>query len=391
MAAVQQDIALEAERQTPDGWKFDAGPGTSVEGYLPLTPETVYTSESGYGFRSGSEVYGRDRATSDGQQSAPTQHLQAAFCIPLQATFVLDVPDGCYLIRMQLGDWQTATHTIIRASGSKVVVPPIRTQSGQIQEVLCSVHVHGGRLELNFSGQAPRLNTLDITPAPHTLQLLLAGDSTVTDQPADGYPYAGWGQLLPERFKHDVCVDNHAISGRSSKSFVDEGRLETIRQQLRAGDYLFIPFGHNDAKTDAARHTDPFTTYKQQLTEYIVTAREKEAHPVLLTPIHRRYFTEDGQLEDTHGDYVLAVRELAAEQQVPLIDLAAKTAMVWEQLGPEQSKALFVWLYPGEYMNFPSGVQDNTHLQEQGARQIAGLVIEGIRELNLQPLVMYLR
>ncbi|MEW4371363.1 rhamnogalacturonan acetylesterase [Paenibacillus kandeliae] len=395
LAAVPQDIALDAERQTAEGWRFDAGPGMPVEGYLPLTPDTVYTSELGYGFLPGSEVYARDRTAYREEEGTPTckptQHLQAAFCIPLQATFVLDVPDGCYLIRIQLGDWQAATHTILRAAGSKMMVPPIRTLSGHMQEVLFSVPVHGGRLELNMSGQAPRLNTLNITPAPHTLQLLLAGDSTVTDQPADGYPYAGWGQLLPERFKHDVCVDNHAISGRSSKSFADEGRLETIREQLRAGDYLWIAFGHNDAKTDAARHTDPFTTYKQQLTEYILTAREKEAHPVLLTPIQRRYFTEDGQLEDTHGDYVTAVRELAVEQQVPLIDLAAKTATLLQQLGPEQSKELFVWLYPGEYMNFPNGVQDNTHLQEQGARQIAGLVIESIRELHLQPLVMYMR
>ncbi|WP_046216328.1 rhamnogalacturonan acetylesterase [Paenibacillus wulumuqiensis] len=381
-----------AERIVPHVWRFDAGPGEPVEGYIGLSPNCRYTVEQGYGFLAGGEVYGRDRSDMLAAEDADgISHVQSSFCIPLGASFALDVPDGCYQVKLTLGDLLTATHTVIRAYGSRLMLPPVRTQAGQVLEVLFAVSVRGGQLQLSFSGRAPRLNHLEITAVPEVLKLVLAGDSTVTDQPANGYPYAGWGQMLPARFRHDVCVDNHAMSGRSSKSFIQEGHLDTIRDVLHPGDFLFIQFGHNDEKTDTARHTDPFTTYKQCLTEYIMTARDREAIPVLITPVSRRSFNRQGELEDTHGDYLIAMRELAAEQQVPLIDLADRTRQLLEQLGPEQSRNLFVQLHPGEYMNFPVGAQDNTHFQEYGAAQIADLVTQSIRDLNLHPLTMYLR
>ncbi|WP_017812679.1 rhamnogalacturonan acetylesterase [Paenibacillus shenyangensis] len=376
----------------PQEWHFDIGPGEPAAGCIGISPDSLYTPDYGHGFLPGGEVYGRDRiGMLDREQAELVSHVQTSFCIPLGATFALDVPDGCYQVKLTIGDLLAATHTIIRADGSRMLLPPICTQAGQLVEMLCTVAVRSGQLRLSFGGRAPRLNYLQITAVPDTLKLVLAGDSTVTDQPADGYPYAGWGQLLPSRLKHDVCVDNHAVSGRSSKSFIQQGRLDRIREVLHPGDFLFIQFGHNDEKTDAARHTDPFTTYKEYLTEYITIARDQQAIPVLLTPVSRRIFDTQGRLEDTHGDYLTAMRELADEQQVPLIDLAQRTRQLLEKLGPEASKELFVWLYPGEYMNFPAGSQDNTHFQEYGASRVADLVIEGIRELNLQPLTMYLR
>lgn len=316
--------------------------------------------------------------------------LHHSFCIPMGATFAVRVPDGTYQVQILVGDSLAETHTTLKAGGNKMVLPPIRLAPGQFLEERFTIPVRGGRFRLNVSGQAPRLNMLEIHPAPGTMTLFLAGDSTVTDQPEDGYPYAGWGQLLPALFKHDVCVDNHAQSGCSSRSFIEEGRLEAILQLAKPGDFLMIQFGHNDEKPDP-RGTDAFTTYKQHLLHYIEAAREKRVHPVLVTPVHRRYFNPDGTLSDTHGDYIQAMQELASETDTPLIDLAARSKELFEAAGPEGSKDLFMWVYPGEYMNFPAGVQDNTHFQEQGGEAVARLIADGIRDLQLQPLLMYLR
>jgi lysophospholipase L1-like esterase len=135
----------------------------------------------------------------------------------------------------------------------------------------------------------------------------------------------------------------------------------------------------------------PFTTYKQHLKIYIDAAKEKQACPVLITPVHRRYFNDDGTLADTHGEYITAMKELAVEEDVPLIDLAADSKVLFEEAGVEGSKQYFMWTYPGEYLNHPGGVDDNTHFQEGGALHLAERVTEQIRKLDIQPLRMYLR
>lgn len=386
--ATRADEASGMERTS---WKFDFGPGDPLDGYTGVTAKSAYDPADGYGFEDISRVYARNRfaaaAADPGNAKAALYHR---FCIPMGATFAADVPDGIYVVSILAGDAFAEAHTMLKVAGSKRVLPPIRSAPGQFIEEKFAVPVRGGRFRLHVSGQAPRLNMLELQPAPSTLTLFLAGDSTVTDQPEDGYPYAGWGQLLPALFRHDVCVDNHAQSGRSSRSFIEEGRLEAILQQIKPGDFLMIQFGHNDEKPDP-RGTDPFTTYKQHLLRYIEAAREKLAHVVLVTPVHRRYFNPNGTLSDTHGDYIKAMQELAAETDTPLIDLAARSKRLFEAAGPEGSKDLFMWVYPGEYMNFPAGVRDNTHFQEQGGEAIARLIADGIRDLQLQPLLMYLR
>lgn len=163
------------------------------------------------------------------------------------------------------------------------------------------------------------------------------------------------------RFLSDgVLIRNEAASGRSSKSFIEEGRLERIMTQIRSGDYLFVQFGHNDQKPDD-RYTEPFTTYKQHLRRYIDDARLKKANPVLITPVQRRSFESDGRFKNTHGDYPDAMIQLAEELRVPLIDLASKSRQLLESLGPEASKKLFLWLEPGEHPNYPDGARDDTH------------------------------
>ncbi|WP_123066899.1 rhamnogalacturonan acetylesterase [Paenibacillus amylolyticus] len=375
-----------------------------ADGYVAVSSTTIYDENKGFGFQPGSLVYEKQRYDeqetegfsskgiySPQGQTTMSVRLRSSFCIPLKASFIVDVPDGTYQVLLIAGDPLADTITRVKAGEGRLMLPTIRTVAGQYAEMRFAVVVRGGNLRLTFSGPAPRINALEITLANQTMTVFLAGDSTVTDQPESGYPYCGWGQLLPAQFKHDVAVDNHAQSGRSSRSFIHEGRLDAIKQRLKPHDFLFIQFGHNDEKPDPERGTEPFTTYKQHLKKYIDAAREVKARPVLITPVHRRYFAEDGTLTDTHGDYITAVRELAADEEVPLIDLAERSRLMFEQADEEGTKDDFMWVLPGEYINFPTGMEDNTHFQERGARRLAEQVAEAIRELHLQPLQMYLR
>lgn len=178
---------------------------------------------------------------------------------------------------------------------------------------------------------------------------------------------AGAGALFDRR----VTVVNEAASGRSSKSFLAEDRLEAVERKIGEGDYLFIQFGHNDEKReDPSRYTDPDMTFKEYLGQSVELARRKRAFPVLVTPVERRHF-KGGKLEDTYGPYPRAVRELREALGVPVIDLTARSRALLERLGEEGTNSLFLWLAPGEHENYPEGVQDNMHFQEQGALAIA--------------------
>lgn len=365
-------------------WRLDFGLGEAAEGYTKVTPATAaYDKERGCGFLNTAEVAFRQREEGTGRD--------ADFCIPFGATFAIDVPDGNYTVALRMGDALAPTETTVRAGDSRPMLRRLRTAAGQTAERSFTVHVTDGSLRLTFSGLAPRLNAMTVSAAPQAMTVFLAGDSTVTDEPAANFPYAGWGMLLPTFFKAEVAIANHATSGRSSRSFIAEGRLEAIVSKMKAGDVLMIQFGHNDQKSDPHRHTEPFTTYKEHLKQYIDAARACGAQPVLVTSVHRRQFDEAGKLVDSHKDYLTAMKELAADEQVPLVDLAEKSRILFEALGPEKTKSLFVWAARGEFMNFPDGVEDNTHFQETGALRIAELVVEGLRELRLLPLTMYLR
>ena len=206
----------------------------------------------------------------------------------------------------------------------------------------------------------------------------LCGDSTMCDYGPELAPRTGWGQTL-RAMVEGVRVENCAASGRSSKSFIDEGRLDAIAPRLRPGDRLFIQFGHNDEKPDEARATRPQDSYPAYLERYIDTALVHGAQPVLLTPIARRHFDERGKLLSTHGAYPDAMRALAARRGVLLLDMERATEALLRRLGPEGSKALFNWQAPG-HPNYPDGVQDDTHLCLHGAQRLAELALSLLRE-----------
>jgi lysophospholipase L1-like esterase len=209
-----------------------------------------------------------------------------------------------------------------------------------------------------------------------TPTIWIIGDSTASIYAADAYPRTGWAQPLQDYFA-PACVttQDRAISGRSSKSFFDEGAWTPVANALRPGDYVLIQFAHNDEKSDdPVRFTEPFTTFESYLSTYIDETLAHGATPVLLTPINRNNWRGTA-LNDTHGDYPVAMRQLAAERQVSLIDATALTKAYFEGLGQAATTSLFMNLAVGQFPNYPDGNSDNTHLREEGARAIAELIL----------------
>jgi lysophospholipase L1-like esterase len=216
---------------------------------------------------------------------------------------------------------------------------------------------------------------------PKKTKLYIIGDSTAANKEEKAYPETGWGMALQSYFKADVIVDNRALNGRSTKSFRAEKRWDPILAQLNPGDYVFIEFGHNDEKVDKPAVGVSLADFKINLVNYVKETRSKKAFPVLLTPISRRSF-KNGVLLDSHGDYPRITRQVADSLGVPLIDMLVKTESLLNRLGEEPSIKLFNHVDSGN-VNYPNGKKDNTHLSPEGAKQVAGLVVKGIKELKL--------
>ncbi len=214
--------------------------------------------------------------------------------------------------------------------------------------------------------------------------VFLAGDSTVAPKLAEKRPETGWGEMLGQAFKDGkVVVENRAMNGRSSRSFIAEGRWQKIIEHLKKGDFVFIQFGHNDAAKDRVDRYTPPDDYKKNLARFVEEVRAKGGSPVLLTPVMRRRFDKDGKFYDSHGEYPDLVRTVAHEYDVPLIDMHRKSEGVIVKHGAEGSKKLFLQLKAGENPNYPNGVEDNTHFSPIGALEMANLAVAGIRENKL--------
>lgn len=214
------------------------------------------------------------------------------------------------------------------------------------------------------------------------ISIYTIGDSTMADKPnPDENPERGWCQVLPEFLNDYATVKNHAVNGRSTRSFIDEKKWEVVHNQLAQGDYVFIQFGHNDQKyKDPKRYTNPETAYRNNLIKFVEETREKGANPVLFTSIVRRKFNEHGTLIDTHKGYPLQVRIVAKEMNVPLIDLQYLTEQLEEQYGVEASKKLHLHYAPNEILYYPEGKADDTHLSVLGATEVSKLAINQLEE-----------
>ena len=240
-----------------------------------------------------------------------------------------------------------------------------------------------------------------------TTTIFIIGDSTAAKKDlSKGSPERGWGMALQCYFDEAfIRVDNHAVNGRSSKSFIGEGRWKQVLDKLQPGDYVVIQFGHNDEKPGETRHTDPGSTFDYTLAKYVRETREKGGIPILMNPVVRRNFAQkqvssagddeslrnttfkDGanvqegdSLVDTHGLYAVAPRDVAQRMNCLFVDANKITHDLEQSLGVEKSKKLHMWYKPGEHPALPKGRQDNTHYNIYGAHQVAKLLADALCE-----------
>jgi lysophospholipase L1-like esterase len=215
------------------------------------------------------------------------------------------------------------------------------------------------------------------------ITVYLAGDSTLSQKETKAFPETGWGMVLHTFFNGSVRMENRAMNGRSTRTFISENRWQSIIDELKAGDYVFIQFGHNDeSKEKVDRYTTP-EQYKENLTRFVNETRTKNAHPVLFTPVGRRRFNDEGRAVETHPEYSPLVREVAKKLNVPLIDLDKLSMELYQEYGVEKSKLLFLHLEADEHPNYPNGLVDNTHFSELGARKIAQLAVKELKNQNI--------
>ncbi|RDZ43828.1 GntR family transcriptional regulator [Haloferax sp. Atlit-19N] len=210
----------------------------------------------------------------------------------------------------------------------------------------------------------------------------LVGDSTMADKDANERPETGWGMPFADRFDDAVAVANHARNGRSTRTFLEEGRWRPVVRQLTETDYVFVQFGHNDEVPSKEQHTTE-EAFVDNLRKFVGETREQGATPVLLTSIARRHFDDDGVPKDTHHEYADLTRAVARDRDVPFIDMDERTRSLLEELGPADSTTLYNHLEPGEHPNYPDGIADDTHFSEHGARRMADLVLDGVEEVDL--------
>lgn len=342
-----------------------------------LTPADTFTPERGFGF---------DLGTSPSPDNRPFY-------------FSVAVPEGNHRVTITFGDAESSSSNTLKAESRQLLLEHLETRPGEfitrdfivnvrnsrvpppemnapggsavlLNEREMGLHRWDNKLTLELNGDAPRVKSIAIQPAS-VPTIFLAGDSTVTDQPYE--PGASWGQMLPRFFKPVVAFANHAESGETLKSFITGLRLAKLLSQAKAGDYLFIQFGHNDQKKNWPQtYVDAHTTYRAYLRAYIAEARLRNMTPVLITSMQRRVFDSENRIKNTHGEYPQAVRDVAREENVSLIDLERMSITFYEALGPQWSP-----------LAFSNGGKDATHHNNYGAYELAKCVVQGIREAKL--------
>lgn len=351
-------------------------------------PQPSYTDSLGYGYARGTEALTK-------KNHAPM-------------FFSVKVPEGDYKVTVTLGSKDYAGITALRCETRRLVVDRLETRKGELRDVTFNVNVHtpyidgkktvslhkreigewgwDNRLTLEFNGEAPAVSRIRVEPNNPACKIWLCGNSTVTDQ--DGEPYASWGQMLPFWFTEQVSVENLAMSGLRTTSFILQNRLEKIKKELRRGDYVLVEFGHNDEK-DRHPGSGAWYNFSMNLKTFIDELRPLGAHIILVTPTERRNF-QDGKAMPTHGDYPAVTRSVAEREGVSLIDLTVATTALFNAMGEEGSKHLLVHYPMGTFPGQEAELKDNTHANAFGAFEISKLVIEGLKALH-PDLLQYLR
>jgi lysophospholipase L1-like esterase len=309
------------------------------------------------------------------------------------ALWECELPEGNYKITLRLGDKHGSSETMVLAEARRLMLEAVTTRLGQTLTRTIVVNVRrpeitpgksvrlkpreigpplhpnwDDKLSLQFLGNQPRVTSLEIVPTKKIRTVFLLGDSTVTDQ--IGEEYRAWGQILPCYFQPSVVISNHAESGESLRSTRSSLRFDKVLTQLQQGDYVFLQFGHNDQK-EKGDGIGAFGSYKTDLKDFTTKIKTRGGLPVLVTSMYRRRFDAKGTLYDTLGDYPETVRQVAHEENLPLIDLHKMSSLVFQSLGVEGSKKAFI---------HTATIQDDTHFSTYGATLLARCVALGIRE-----------
>lgn len=370
-----------ANAQTkPPPMKFDFGSGKPSKGYTQVSADDVYNREKGFGFEPVASVNCIDR----GGKNA----LRSDFCTSDKPFyFSVAVPEGNYKVTVTFGDAKEATATTVKAELRRLMLEKVETKAGKFATESFIVNVRtpqilgGGevklkdrekttelwawdeKLTLEFNNSRPTVDAIEIERvAVPTIYLL--GDSTVCDQPRE--PYNSWGQMLTAFFKPDAAIANHAESGESLKSSLGARRLDKVLSLMKRGDYLLIQYAHNDEK-EKGEGVGAFTTYRASLEKFVEETRKKGGVPILVTPMHRRTFDQKtGKIINSHGDYPAAMRQVATEENVALIDLAMMSEAFYNALGREKSSAAF-----------KEG--DGTHHSNYGSYELAKCIVEWMK------------
>jgi lysophospholipase L1-like esterase len=352
--------------------KFDFGSGKAKSGYTKVAPDAAYSDASGYGFE-------------------PKKGEGPTF-------FTVKVPEeGNYRVTVTLGDEKTETMTTIKAEIRRLMITRVHTDPGKFvtRSFLVNVRnskIAGGgevrlkdrekgneaiawddKLQLEFTDTHPGVRSLTIEKDDKVPTIFIAGDSTSTDQPRE--PFSSWGQSLPVFFKPEIAVANHGESGESLRGFFGEKRVDKVMSVIRPGDYLFIQMGHNDQK-DKGEGVGAFTTYKADMKRFVEMAKAKGATVVIVTPMNRLTFGEDGKITNSLGDYPEAGRQAAKEEGIALIDLNAMSKPFYESMGPVESHKAFAG-------------KDTTHHSDYGSYELAKCIVQGIKDNNL-PIAKFL-
>ena len=376
-------------------YQFDFGTGKVTPGFKQVLATTEYNDLQGYGFDYNSQVIAIDRGGDDA--------LKSDFCTSNSPFFFsVKVPEGNYKVTVTLGDLWQSSITTIKAESRRLMVKEIKTARGKFATVSFMVNIRDSllpngqkvilkpreinqldwdnKLTLEFSNSRPCIDAIEIQKVENATTVYLTGNSTVTDQQLE--PWACWGQMIPSFFKGDkIVIANHAVSGSTLGAFVAHKRLEKIMSLIKPGDYLFVEFAHNDQKPGA--HEKPYTTYNALLKRFIDSARAHEAIPVLVTSTCRRFFDSTGLVQNTLGEYPAAMRYEAKKDGVTLIDLNLMTTQLYNALGPQKSKELFVQFPTGTFPGQLKALEDNTHFNDFGAYELARCMVNGIRNAKL--------
>jgi lysophospholipase L1-like esterase len=380
--------AISAQQIT--SYKFSFGP-REVPGYIKVGPAEKYNEKSGYGFDFGTIPFAIDRGAKKPLTSGFITGDKPVF-------FSVKLPEGNYNIKIISGDLKDEGLTTIRVESRRLIFEKIKTETGKFTTLTATVNIRvpqiantseevkrkpreefkldwDNKLTFEFTDKRPCINALEITPAYDAVTIFLAGNSTVVDQDDD--PWASWGQMLPRFLEAGISVSNHAESGLSLGSFLSSNRLKKVMSMMKPDDYLFIEFGHNDQKEKGA-DDGAFKSYSERLRLFVNEFRSNGGIPVIVSPANRRSFDDNGKITNSLGDYPEAARKVAEELDVPFIDLNAMTKTLYETMGPEKSKKLFV-IYPANSFPWePEELNDNTHFNSYGAYQLAKCIIEGI-------------